>query len=196
MRSATILLLLCPLLEGQTAPSSALTTSQPAANSQPASTSATPAAATSTSTSTPTSVDVPADKAWTDTGIDLRRGDSIVLTADGTVVLPPQGKNAQSKSVGPEGQPRGFRDLVKTYPLNTSGFGALIGRIGSSDAAEPFLVGPRKEMQVLRAGRLFLGPNASSNDSITGTFHVTVAFTARGSETQTPPTDLKLPEVT
>jgi hypothetical protein len=142
------------------------------------------------------SVDVPANQAWTDTGIDLKRGDSIVLTADGTVQLPPQGKNAQSKSVGPEGQPRGLRDLIKTYPLNTSGFGALIGRMGSSDAAEPFLVGPRKEMQVVRAGRLFLGPNASSNDSLTGTFHVTVAFTARGAETPTPLADLKLPEVT
>lgn len=120
-----------------------------------------------------------------------------MLTADGTVRLPPQGRNGQSKSVGPEGQPRGFRDLIKTYPLNTSGFGALIGRTGSDDAAEPFLVGPRKEMQVLRAGRLLLGPNASSSDSLTGSFHVKVEFTAHAAaETKTQPADLKLPEVT
>jgi hypothetical protein len=145
---------------------------------------------------TPTNVDVPASTDWTDTGIDLRRGDSIVLTAAGTVLLPPQGKATEGKSVGPAGQPRGFRDLIKTYPLNTAGFGALIGRIGSSDAAEPFLIGASKEMQVLRAGRLFVGPNAGKNDSLTGSFQLAVSFKTRGSETPIAPADLKLPEVT
>ena len=145
---------------------------------------------------TPTSVDVPANKDWTDTGIDLRRGDSIVLTAEGTVQLPAQGRGAEAKSVGPAGQPRGFRDLIKTYPLNTAGFGALLGRIGSSDAAEPFLIGARKEMQVMRAGRLFVGPNAGKNDQLTGSYQLTISFTTRGSAKETALTDLKLPEVT
>jgi hypothetical protein len=165
------LLLVCPAVLAQTTPASA-------------------------SAGTQASVDIPADKDWTDTGIDLRRGDSVVLTADGTVQLPPQGKSAESKSVGPAGQPRGFRDLIKIYPLNTAGFGALLGRIGSSDAAEPFLIGARKEMQVLRAGRLFAGPNAAKNDSLTGSFGLTISFTTRGPATPTAPTNLKLPQVT
>jgi hypothetical protein len=171
------LLLVCPAVRAQVNP--------PSASTQPA-----------TTTDTPASIDVLANKDWTDTGIDLRRGDSIVLTAEGTVQLPPQGRNAEAKSVGPEGQPRGFRDLIKTYPLNSAGFGALLGRIGSSDAAEPFLIGARKEMQVMRAGRLFAGPNAAKNDALTGAFRLTISFTTRGSATPTALTDLKLPEVT
>ena len=167
---------------------------------QPAANGATKSLADSVSTALPSqgtqSIDVPANKDWTDTGIDLRRGDSIVLTASGTVQLPPQGKNGEAKSVGPEGQPRGFRDLIKTYPLNSAGFGALLGKIGSSDAAEPFLIGARKEMQVLRAGRLFVGPNAAKSDALTGSFQVTIAFVSRGAETPAAPADLKLPEVT
>lgn len=149
-----------------------------------------------TNSDSPANVNVPANKDWTDTGIDLKRGDSIVLTADGTVQLPAQGRGAEAKSVGPAGQPRGFRDLIKTYPLNTAGFGALLGRIGSSDVAEPFLIGTRKEMQVMRAGRLFVGPNAGKNDQLTGSYQLTISFTARGPAKETALTDLKLPEVT
>jgi LssY C-terminus len=158
------------------------------------STAAAPAVAVTVGT--PINVDIPANKDWTDTGIDLRRGDSITLSATGSVQLPPQGKNGEAKTVGPAGQPRGFRDLVKTYPLNTSGFGALLGKIGSSDAAEPFLIGTSKQMQVIRAGRLFVGPNATKNDALTGTYQLTVAFASRGPDAQTTPADLKLPEVT
>ena len=148
------------------------------------------------SVGTSINVDISANKDWTDTGIDLRRGDSITLSATGSVQLPPQGKNGEAKTVGPAGQPRGFRDLVKTYPLNTSGFGALLGKIGNSDAAEPFLVGTSKQMQVIHAGRLFAGPNAGKNDALTGTYQLTVSFASRGPESQAAPTDLKLPEVT
>src|SRR5713226_4382513 len=69
---------------------------------------------------------------WTDTGVDLRAGDSLVITADGTLNLP------MGKTCGPGGQSRGFRDLLKAYPANEAGLGALVGRIGSSDAAQPF----------------------------------------------------------
>jgi hypothetical protein len=139
-------------------------------------------------------IDVPAgqtqNQAWTDTGVDLRAGDSLVITSDGTLNLP------MGKTCGPGGQPRGFRDLLKAYPLNEAGLGALIGRIGSSDAAQPFLVGASKQMQVLRAGRLFLGLNQTKNDAIDGSFHAKIAFSARGPETPKTPADLKLPAVT
>ena len=135
-------------------------------------------------------VSVPVDAAWTDTGVDLRPRDSIVITAEGALTLP------ASKTSGPAGQPRGFRDLIKNYPANDGGLGALIGRIGSSDAAQPFLVGTRKEMQVLRAGRLFLGVNKTSNDSLSGSYRATIEFTARGPEASETPSNLKLPLIT
>src|SRR6266849_3302633 len=114
---------------------------------------------------------------WTDTGVDLRAGDSLVITAEGTLNLP------MGKTCGPGGQNRGFRDLLKAYPVNEAGLGALVGRIGSSDAAQPFLVGASKQMQVPHAGRLFLGINQTKNDAIDGSFHAKVAFSARGPET-------------
>lgn len=134
-------------------------------------------------------IEVPANQAWTDTGIDLRAGDSIVITAEGAVEQPP------GKSSGSEGQPRGFRDLLKAYPVNQGGLGALIGRIGSNDAAQPFLVGGRKELTVRRAGRLFLGVNFTT-ESLEGAFHVKVEFTARGAELSASRKSQKLPAVT
>jgi hypothetical protein len=133
-------------------------------------------------------IKITTSQAWTDTGIEVRAGDSIVITADGTLQLP------QGKSCGPDGQPRGFRDLLKIYPVNESGLGALIGRIGSTDVALPFVVGARKEIQVRRGGHLFLGVNFTS-EAIDGEYSATVEFTKRGPENPAPMT-YKLPRVT
>jgi hypothetical protein len=57
-------------------------------------------------------------------------------------------------------------------------------------------VGARKEMQVVRAGRLFLGLNMTGNEPIEGAYHVTVEITTRGPESTAAPADLKLPMVT
>src|SRR5579862_6995274 len=141
----------------------------------------------------PTAIDVPSSQAWTDTNIDLLRGDSIVLTATGTLTVT---SGRDQGTIEAAGKARGFRDMIKTYPVNTAGLGMLIGRIGSSDAAEPFAVGARKEMQVLRAGRLFLGVNMTGKEPLEGGYHVTVEFTTRGPENAAPPKDLKLPAVT
>jgi hypothetical protein len=129
-------------------------------------------------------------KNWTDTTVDVRPGDSIEITATGTLNL------AQGKTCGPDGASRGFRDLIKAYPVNAAGLGALIGRIGSSDAAQPFLVGASKQIQVLRAGRLFLSINQTSNDSFDGSYHASIVFNSRGPEISKIPVDLKLPVFT
>lgn len=99
----------------------------------------------------PQTITISPNQTWTDTGVEVRPGDTLVITADGTLQLP------QGKTCGPDGQPRGFRDLLKAYPANDAGLGALIGRIGSSDAAQPFLVGTTKAVIVRRIGRLFSG---------------------------------------
>ena len=130
----------------------------------------------------------PAD--WVDTGIDLRGGDVVTISSTGTLTL------AQDRTVGPAGLARGFRDLLKAYPVNDAGLGALIGRIGSSDAAVAFLVGETKRLEVPRAGRLFLWINKSSNDSIKGTFQASVEFKSRGPEKAVSIDASKLPKVT
>ncbi|MGH9612358.1 MAG: hypothetical protein ACRD4P_04690, partial [Bryobacteraceae bacterium] len=127
---------------------------------------------------------------WVDTGIDLRVDDVAVITATGTITV------AQGRSTGPAGLSRGFRDLLKAYPVNEAGLGALIGRIGSSDAAVPFPIGEAKRLEAPRAGRLFLAVNKSGNDSADGTFHVTVEFQSRGSEKPVSIDGLKLPTIT
>ena len=139
-----------------------------------------------------TSVDVSGTGDWVDTGLDLRSGDQLNFTATGTLNL------ASGRSVDPQGQPRGFRDVLKAYPVNDAGLGALIGRVGSQDTAQPFLIGLSKHSlrALLRAGRLFLSVNKSGNDSPDGTFTVQIDFVSRGPEPSAPPLDLKLPVVT
>ena len=146
--------------------------------------------ATAWTQTAPKQINVPAspDQPWTDTGVDVRLGDTLVITADGTLTLP------QGKSCDPGGQTRGFRDLLKAYPVNDAGLGALIGRIGSSDASVPFLVGATKAVEVRRAGRLFLGVNMTT-ESVEGSFRATITFTVRGPE-KPRAVSYKLPNVT
>jgi hypothetical protein len=131
-------------------------------------------------------LDVSGKDAWVDTKLDLRPGDKLTITATGTMKTV-SGKN--TTSVTAAGANRGFRDLIKTYPVNEAGQGALIGRIGSSEAANPFLVGASKSWTSPRAGRLFLGINKSSGDAPDGTFHVKIEFTSRGAEVSAQPKD-------
>jgi hypothetical protein len=133
-------------------------------------------------------IEVSASKAWTDTGIDLRPGDSLVITAEGSL------QPMQGQPLGPDGAPRGFRDLLKSRPVNDTGLGALIGRIGSTDVSQPFAVGARKELQIRRVGRLFLGINFTS-ESLQGSYQAKIEFTARGPEKVAVP-EYKLPRVT
>ena len=135
-------------------------------------------------------LDVAASEQWIDTGIDLRAGDSLQFTITGSLDL------GAGKSAGPQGAQRGFRDLIKSYPVNEAGLGALIGRVGSNDAAAPFLIGSSRQAQIQRAGRLFLSINKTASDSVSGSFHVKVAFASRGAEASTAPANYKLAEVT
>ena len=133
-----------------------------------------------------TELDVSTKAAWIDTGLDVRPADVLTISATGTVSVR-NGKN--TSSVTAEGASRGFRDLLKAYPVNEAGQGALIGRVGSSETATPFLVGASKSWTSPRAGRLFLGINKSGNDAPDGTFHVKIEFTSRGPEVSAAPKD-------
>src|SRR5258706_6883437 len=130
-------------------------------------------------------LDIAATDAWTDTGVDVRGGDALSVVATGTLNL------GQGRSTGPAGANRGFRDLIKSYRVNSAGLGALIGRVGSDDATTPFLVGANGRLQIPRVGRLFLGINKTGNDSVTGSFHAKIEFTSRGPEISALPANLK-----
>ena len=113
-------------------------------------------------------VEVAATDRWTDTKIDLAPGDRVTFSATGNVQCPASSPN------GPAGLARGWKDLLRILPVANAGRGALIGRIGSADVGETFLVGEQHEMQVRSAGRLWLGINVASNDEPTGNFTVDI----------------------
>jgi hypothetical protein len=113
-------------------------------------------------------LDVNASQVWTDSGIDLKAGDTITVTATGTLQF-------AGKPSGPEGLPRGWMDLVTQLPLNEAGKGALLGRVGDNPAARPFLIGPRTQHTAPVAGRLYLGINEMpALGTGEGSYHVTI----------------------
>jgi hypothetical protein len=132
--------------------------------------------------------DVAGTDGWLDTKIDVRAQDEVKLTGTGSLTL------ATAQKVTPAGARRGFKDMLRTYPVNTSGQGALIGRLGDGAAAKAFLIGNELKWRAPKAGRLFLGVNKAGNDAPVGAFHVKVVFTKRGPEVLK--TGYKLPAVT
>ncbi|HXE74024.1 MAG TPA: hypothetical protein VNN18_00095 [Candidatus Xenobia bacterium] len=111
---------------------------------------------------------VPSEKAWTDTGIDLYEGDTLRITAEGTI------NYTTSKTCGPDGGKREWGDLLKALPVNDVGRGALVGLIGESGVARAFLVGSKLDATVPAKGRLFLGINDDNLDNNKGSFKVRV----------------------
>ncbi len=75
---------------------------------------------------------------------------------------------------GPEGLTRGFKDLLRVLPFNNAGRGALIGKIGDPDIAQPFLIGPKKEVVAPITGKLMIGINQSESDTGDGSYKVKV----------------------
>jgi hypothetical protein len=106
------------------------------------------------------------DSDWTDTGVIITPADHLNITAAGNLSL------ADGRSAPPDGLTRGWKDLIRMYPLNSANSGALIGRIGDGDAAVPFLIGTSKDMDVSATGHLFLRLNLSSDLSGTGSIEV------------------------
>ena len=109
------------------------------------------------------------DSRWTDTDIDVQPGERVLITGTGTLRY----FDAKEEN-GPEGVPRGFKDLLRILPFNGAGRGALIGRIGDADTAETFLVGAQRDVLAPVAGRLAIGLNQATTDSADGSYSVHV----------------------
>jgi hypothetical protein len=102
-------------------------------------------------------VQITGDQLWSDTGIDVQPGEHMIISATGNLRY----ADAQAQN-GPDGLPRGFKDLLRILPFANGGRGALIGRIGDEAAGQPFLIG----------GRLWVGINQMKNDIGEGTYKV------------------------
>ena len=122
--------------------------------------------------STSANVTVAGSTKWVDTKVDVNAGDKLHITAKGTVTM---GKDT---GIGPAGAQRGWVDTLRPLMVPSAGRGALVGRIGNSDAATPFVVGADGTVTVPVAGRLYLGINQDATQAPTGNYEVHIDRTA------------------
>jgi LssY C-terminus len=108
---------------------------------------------------------------WIDTGVTVTTGDHLNFTATGSLTL------ADGRTATPDGLQRGWRDLVRIFPLNSANSGELIGRIGNADFAVPFAIGASKDVDVVATGHLFLRTNLSTDLTSSGSFEVKMKLT-------------------
>ena len=111
-------------------------------------------------------VNVQARTQWTDTGVNIRNGQTLYFEASGRVRW---GSNRQD---GPEGENDSPRNPSRPIPARPAA--SLIGRVGD-DA--PFFIGSDTEgIRVRGSGTLFLGINDETLDDNSGSFRVTVYY--------------------
>ena len=125
-------------------------------------------------------VTVSGSSQWVDTGMDVNAGDKLHITAKGTVSM---GNNT---GITADGAARGWVDTLRALMVPSAGRGALVGRIGNSNAATPFFVGSNGTVNAPIAGRLYLAINTDSMETPDGQYQVhidrtpTTAATASG----------------
>jgi hypothetical protein len=114
-------------------------------------------------------IEVAGDSRAVDTGIDLRTGDQVTITASGNVtagqrvgVVSPDGSRASASSI--------FG--VNRRPLPNAGIGALIGYIllANGQASQPFLIGSQQTFTASADGRLYLLINDDNYADNSGSF--------------------------
>ena len=142
-------------------------TSAPPDTARDTGTASRPAPAGGSSALIPVRVRVRADAAsngWTDSGLMVRRGQRLRITAAGRVSL------GQGRFSTPTGLPRvvDTEKLMRDKPT-----GALIAVVGD-DNDEFIFVGSAYEFYATRDGRLFLGVNEGKLDDNTGTYDALV----------------------
>ena len=106
-------------------------------------------------------IDVAASRTWSDTAVDLERGEMFSVLGSGSIVFGPG-------SVGPEGFGPDDHDEYNVVPC--SDHAGLIGRIGQD--GEPFFVGAEAVSVATADGRLYLGVNDTDVGNNSGAFAV------------------------
>lgn len=113
-----------------------------------------------------TTINVPANVAWTDTGIIVNAGDKVMFQASGQINF--------GRSAGQTASPDGGGEHRSNYPDPGAPVGALIGKVGNNGT--PFGIGSQRQALGMPAsGRLFLGVNDNERGDNSGAFTVVVA---------------------
>lgn len=111
------------------------------------------------------SIAVGGDRTSVDTGINVRAGDTITISAEGQIRLSRNGRDFATAA----GSTTGRR--AANAPIPNAPAGALIGRIGDSN---PVVIGERRTFRAPRSGRLYLGINDDYFDDNTGQYNVMI----------------------
>jgi hypothetical protein len=109
---------------------------------------------------------------WIDTGVTVTAGDHLEFSTDGEINL------NDGRKVKADGASRGWKDLLRQFPSNDVGPGALVGRIGAKDVAVPFSIGLKKAVDVTQTGHLFLSINVASDLTADGSYQVTMKLSS------------------
>jgi hypothetical protein len=119
-------------------------------------------------------VSVPGTSRGLDTGIDVRAGNPITITATGTIVA-----GSRVGQVGPDGgSSSGFGSVVNARPVPSAGVGALIAYIRQANGqlSTPYIVGSQLNSTVPVDGRLILAINDDNYGDNSGSFSVRVRY--------------------
>jgi len=107
---------------------------------------------------------------WFDTGVVLGVGEQATFTVTGSFRL------GDGRTVGPDGLDRGWKDLLRNFPLNQAKVGALVGRVTDLGASVPFSIGANGQIAMPTSGKLFLAVNTTSDLNASGGYKVKVTF--------------------
>ena len=110
-----------------------------------------------------------------DTGIDLRTGDQVTITATGNITA-----GQRAGVVSPDGGRPGTSAVfgISRRPVPTAGVGALIGYILQPDgqSTQPFLIGSQSTFTSPVDGRLYLMANDDNYADNSGSFSVRIVY--------------------
>lgn len=120
-----------------------------------------------------TTINVPGNSRGTDTGIDVRNGDQLTLSATGSIVA-----GRRAGEVSPDGGRVGIGSVIGGYPVPNAGVGALIGyiRLSNGQITQPFVVGSQQTITAPVDGRLFLLINDDNYSDNSGSFSVKIVY--------------------
>jgi hypothetical protein len=108
-------------------------------------------------------VQVMLDANWVDSGVFVRRGERVQVSATGVIMV---GRTR----ITPDGLPR----TDPSAPLPNANEGELIGTIGNDPSAPMFELGTNREFTADRNGRIFLTANRGSYTDARGSFDVQI----------------------
>lgn len=119
----------------------------------------------STAATSGTGIVVNSKQRWTNTGIVVRRGETLTLNTTGEIRLSTNGEDIAPAAGSTSGR------MAAGSPMPNAPAGALIGRIGNG---APFGIGNQTTLVAPASGQLFLGVNDSDLNDNTGEFRVEI----------------------